>query len=167
MLIYEVLKIRDFSKPLRLLFATPQKLLRDPPVGNHWIRKIKQARNFKAFVLYYVIYSIMCSQAVRGQMNRRCWDLTGVAVSEETRVGEVSSDSDRRCFPIFPVAWSWNGAWDWPTNVCKLQNVDQICVRWFGLLNFGGSVQCNLTHTCMLVCGLYLSDEDDFVCLCM
>jgi len=41
MLIYEVLKIRDFSKLLRLLFATPQKLLRDPlsgrdpPVGNH------------------------------------------------------------------------------------------------------------------------------------
>jgi len=36
MLIYEVLKIRDFSKVMRLLFATPQKLLRDPPVGNHW-----------------------------------------------------------------------------------------------------------------------------------
>jgi len=35
MLIYEVLKIRDFSKLLRLLFATPQKLFRDPPVGNH------------------------------------------------------------------------------------------------------------------------------------
>jgi len=35
MLIYEVLKIRDFSKLLRLLFATLQPLLRDPPVGNH------------------------------------------------------------------------------------------------------------------------------------
>jgi len=35
MLICEVLKIRDFSKLLRLLFATPQKLLPDPPVGNH------------------------------------------------------------------------------------------------------------------------------------
>jgi len=40
-LIYEVLKIRDFSKLLRQLFPTPQKLLRDPlwgsdpPVGNH------------------------------------------------------------------------------------------------------------------------------------
>jgi len=38
---YEVLKIRDFNKLLRLLFATPQQLLRDPlwgrdqPVGNH------------------------------------------------------------------------------------------------------------------------------------
>jgi len=50
MLIYEVLKIRDFSKLLRLLFATPQKLLRDPlwgrdppvrdsPVGNHWSKQ--------------------------------------------------------------------------------------------------------------------------------
>jgi len=42
MLIYEVLKIRDFSKLFRLPFVTPQKLLRDPlwgrdpPVGNHW-----------------------------------------------------------------------------------------------------------------------------------
>jgi len=38
MLISEVLKIRDFSKLLKLLFATPQQLLwgRDPPVGNHW-----------------------------------------------------------------------------------------------------------------------------------
>jgi len=39
---YEVLNFRDLSKPLRLLFATPQQLLRDPlwgrdpPVGNHW-----------------------------------------------------------------------------------------------------------------------------------
>ena len=72
-------------------------------------------------------------------MNRRCWDLAGVAVSEETRVGEVSYD--RRRFPIFPVTWSWYGAWDWATNVDKLQNVHQICVRWFGLLNFGESVQ--------------------------
>jgi len=46
MLIYEVLNIRDFSKLLRLLFATPQKLLRDPiwdrdpPVGNHCIKKL-------------------------------------------------------------------------------------------------------------------------------
>ena len=45
MLIYEVLKIRDFRKLLRLLFATPQKLLRDPlwgrdpPVGNHWAKQ--------------------------------------------------------------------------------------------------------------------------------
>jgi len=39
------------------------------------------------------------------------------------------------------------------------------CVPWFGLLNFGGSVQCNLTQTCMLVYRLYLSDEDDSVCL--
>jgi len=43
MLIHEVLKIRDFSKPLRLLFANPQLLRdplwgRDPPVGNHWLR---------------------------------------------------------------------------------------------------------------------------------
>jgi len=30
MLIYEVLKFRDFSKLLWLLFPTPQKLLRDP-----------------------------------------------------------------------------------------------------------------------------------------
>jgi len=43
MLMYEVLNFRDFSKPLRLLFATPQQLLRDPlwgrdpPVGNHCI----------------------------------------------------------------------------------------------------------------------------------
>jgi len=41
MIMYEVLNFRDFSKPLRLLFATPQQLLRDPlwgrdpPVGNH------------------------------------------------------------------------------------------------------------------------------------
>ena len=87
------------------------------------------------------------------------------AVSEETRVGEVSSD--RWCFPIFPVAWCWNGAWDWPTNVCKLQNVDQIGLRWIRLLNFGESVQCNLNHTCMLVCRLYLSDKDDSVSLCI
>ena len=46
MLIYEVLKIRDFRKLLRLLFATPQKLLRDPlwgrdpPVGNYWVNII-------------------------------------------------------------------------------------------------------------------------------
>jgi len=49
MLIYEVLKIRDFSKLLRLLFATPQKLLReplwgrDPLVGNHCSRRIDVA----------------------------------------------------------------------------------------------------------------------------
>jgi len=44
MLLYEVLKIRDFRKLLRLLFATPQKLLRDPTVGNHcskWKRNLK------------------------------------------------------------------------------------------------------------------------------
>jgi len=41
MLIYEDLNVRDFSKPLRQLFATPQPLLldplwgHDPPVGNH------------------------------------------------------------------------------------------------------------------------------------
>jgi len=41
MLINEVLKIRDCSKLSRLLFTTPQQLLRDrlwgrdPPVGNH------------------------------------------------------------------------------------------------------------------------------------
>jgi len=46
MLIYEDLKIQDFSKLLRLLFATPQKLLRDPlwgrdpPVGNHCCKVI-------------------------------------------------------------------------------------------------------------------------------
>jgi len=46
MMIYEVLKIRDFNKLLRLLFATPQQLLRDPlwgrdpPVGNHCFRVI-------------------------------------------------------------------------------------------------------------------------------
>jgi len=44
MLIYEVLKIRDFSKVFRLPSVTPQKLLRDPlrgcgpSVRNHCIR---------------------------------------------------------------------------------------------------------------------------------
>jgi len=44
MLINEVLKFRDFSKLSRLLFTTPQQLLRDPlwgrdpPVGNHCSR---------------------------------------------------------------------------------------------------------------------------------
>jgi len=44
MLINEVLKIRDFNKLSRLLFTTPQQLLRDPlwgrglPVGNHCFR---------------------------------------------------------------------------------------------------------------------------------
>ena len=32
---------------------------------------------------------------------------------------------------------------------------------------FGESVQCNLTHMCMLVCRLHLRDEDDSVCLYM
>jgi len=40
-----------------------------------------------------------------------------------------------------------------------LQNIDQICDRWFGLLNFGESVQCNLAHRCMLVCTLRLNDD--------
>ena len=43
----------------------------------------------------------------------------------------------------------------------------QICVRWFGLLNFSESVQCKSTHTCMLVCRLYLSDGNDPVWFCM
>jgi len=50
-------------------------------------------------------------------------------------------------------------------NKClRLQKVDQICVHSIGLLNFGESVQSNLTHTCMLVCKLYLNDEE---CVCL
>jgi len=55
-LIYEVLKIRDFSKLLRLLFATPQKLLhdplwgRDPPVGNHCLTRSNLVRLFDSLL---------------------------------------------------------------------------------------------------------------------
>ena len=38
MLICAVPKTRDFSKLLRLLFATPRPQLRDPPVGNNCTR---------------------------------------------------------------------------------------------------------------------------------
>ena len=57
--------------------------------------------------------------------------------------------------------------WDWPKNVCRLQNIDQICVSTIGILNFGNSALCNLTHTCMLICKLYLNDDEESVCLYM
>ena len=61
MLIYEVLKIRDFSKLLRQLFATPQKLLRDPlwgrdpPVGNHCLNPSLLIRIVTKFLAHSVI----------------------------------------------------------------------------------------------------------------
>jgi len=58
MLIYEVFKIGDFSKLLRLLFATPKKFLRnplwgrDPPVGNHWSTLFASIRWKKMKIVY-------------------------------------------------------------------------------------------------------------------
>jgi len=31
-----------------------------------------------------------------------------------------------RCFAVFLIVQSWNGAWDWPTDVCALQSDDKI-----------------------------------------
>jgi len=68
MLIYEVLKIRDLSKLLRLLFATPQKLLcdplwgRDPPVGNHCFKRCLTGilSVCDAFELYDHVSNVFC-----------------------------------------------------------------------------------------------------------
>jgi len=45
MWIRAVIKIRAFSKLLRLLFAAPQPLLCDPLVGNNWCRQINNSRD--------------------------------------------------------------------------------------------------------------------------